>query len=336
MKREIYLERGALFPIAVYGAIESNRTKAIMLYKKVIKTGHFLKEVMHQFIEDKVLKYSAALAYYTVFSVAPFLVIIISVSGFFFEKDAIQGQLYQQINGLVGNDAALQIQQMITNIHLSKNSFFATLVSFLILIIGATGIFSEIQDSINHIWGLKSKSKRGWLTMIVNRLISFSLVISLGFVLIVSLLLNALVILVGGQLMKFVPGAGVYIVDIINNILTFSIIVFLFGVIFKVLPDAKIRWKHVMVGSFATAVLFMTGKFCIGFYLGHSNLTSIYGTAGSIIVVMIWVYYSAVILYFGAVFTKVYAKHSGSEILPNDYAVWIKTKEIELPAGAFN
>jgi membrane protein len=307
-----------------------------MIHKKVIKGYTFLKEVINQFIEDKVLKYSAALAYYTVFSVAPFLVIIISVSSFFFDREAIQGSLYHQINGLVGNDAALQIQQMITNIHLSKNSSFATTVSFLVLIIGATGIFSEIQDSINHIWGLKSKSKRGWLKIIVNRLISFSLVISLGFVLIVSLLLNALVILLSSQLMKLMPGAGVYIVDIINNILTFLIIVFLFGVIFKVLPDAKIHWKDVMVGSFATAVLFMAGKFCIGYYLGHSNLTSVYGTAGSIIVVMIWVYYSAVILYFGAVFTKVYAKHAGSEILPNDYAVWIKTREIELPATAFN
>ena len=247
----------------------------------------------------------------------------------------MQGELYQQINGLVGNEAALQIQQMITNIHLSENNVFATVVSFIILIMGATGIFSEIQDSINQIWGLKSKPKRGWLKMIMNRLISFSLIVSLGFILMVSLLLNALVVLVGTQLMKMLPGAGIYIVNGINNILTFLILTFLFGVIFKVLPDAKLRWKDVAVGSIATAVLFMLGKFCIGLYMGHSNLTSVYGTAGSIIIVMLWVYYSAVILYFGAVFTKVYARHAGSEIRPNDYAVWIRTKEIEMPAAKF-
>lgn len=292
-------------------------------------------EVIGEFLQDKALKYSAALAYYTVFSVAPFLVIIISVSGIFFGRVAVQGELYQQINGLVGNEAALQIQQMITNIHLSENNVFATVVSFIILIMGATGIFSEIQDSINQIWGLKSKPKRGWLKMIMNRLISFSLIVSLGFILMVSLLLNALVVLVGTQLMKMLPGAGIYIVNGINNILTFLILTFLFGVIFKVLPDAKLRWKDVAVGSIATAVLFMLGKFCIGLYMGHSNLTSVYGTAGSIIIVMLWVYYSAVILYFGAVFTKVYARHAGSEIRPNDYAVWIRTKEIEMPAAKF-
>lgn len=296
----------------------------------------FLKQVINHFIDDKALKFSASLSYYTVFSIAPFLAIIITFSGFFLGKQAIQGELYPQIKELVGSDAALQIQQMITNIHLSGNSFFAATVSAVVLIAGATGIFSEIQDSINHIWGLKSKPRRGWLKVIVNRLISFSLIISLGFLLMVSLLLNTLVDLLSRQLLKLLPGIGVYVIDIINNCLMFILISFLFGIIFKVLPDARIKWKDVMVGAFTTAILFMAGKFCIGFYLGHSKLGSIYGAAGSIIIVMLWVYYSAVILYFGAEFTKVYAKHYGSEILPNDYAVWIKTSEVELPAKSFN
>jgi membrane protein len=287
-------------------------------------------------MDDKALKFSASLSYYTVFSIAPFLAIIISFSGFFLGREAIQGELYPQINQLVGNDAALQIQQMITNIHVSGNSAFAATVSFIILIVGATGIFSEIQDSINHIWGLKSKPKRGWLKMLVNRLISFSLIISLGFLLMVSLLLNTLVDLLSRKLMELLPAGGVYVVDIINNSLMFILISLLFGIIFKVLPDAKIKWKDVMVGAVATAILFMIGKFCIGYYLGHSNFGSIYGTAGSIIIVMLWVYYSAVILYFGAEFTKVYARHFGHGITPNDYAVWIKTKEIELPNRPLN
>ena len=296
----------------------------------------FLKLVIINFIDDKALKFSASLSYYTVFSIAPFLAIIISFSSFFFGREAIQGELYPQIIGLVGQDAALQIQQMITNIHLSKNNFFAASVSFIILILGATGIFSEIQDSINHIWGLKSKPGKGLVKMLLNRVISFSLIISLGFLLMVSLLLNTLVDALIKQLMKLMPGKSVYLVTFANNCLMFILISLLFGIIFKVLPDAKIKWKDVMVGAVTTAILFMIGKLGIGFYLGHSNLGVIYGTAGSIIIVMLWVYYSAVILYFGAEFTKVYAKRYGGEILPDDYAVWIKTKEIELPAKALN
>ena len=292
----------------------------------------FLKQVINDFIDDKAMKFSASLSYYTVFSIAPFLAIIISIGSFFFDREAIQGELYPQIQQLVGDAAALQIQQMITSIHLSGKGFFAAMVSFIILIVGATGIFSEIQDSINHIWGLKSKPKRGWLKMLLNRLISFSLIISLGFLLMVSLLLNTVVDLLSRQLLKLLPGGGVYVIDILNNCLMFILISFLFGIIFKVLPDAKIKWKDVTVGAITTAILFMIGKFCIGFYLGHSNMGSIYGTAGSIIIIMLWVYYSAVILYFGAEFTKVYAKHYGDAIIPNDYAVWIKTEEIELPA----
>ena len=303
---------------------------------KLRQAFFFLKQVVTDFGDDKAMKFSASLSYYTIFSIAPFLAIIIAFTSFFFAREAVQGELYPQINALVGHEAALQIQQMITNIHLSKNSFFATSLSFVVLIAGATGIFTEIQDSINHIWGLKSKPKRGLLKMLLNRLISFSLIISLGFLLMVSLLLNTVVDALSRQLMKLLPAKGIYLVEIINNCLMFILLSLLFGIIFKVLPDAKIKWKDVMVGAVTTAILFMIGKFCIGFYLGHSNLGSVYGTAGSIIIVMLWVYYSAVILYFGAEFTKVYAKLYGGEILPNDYAVWIRTKEIELPAKAIN
>jgi len=300
-----------------------------------IQKGYaFLKQVLNHFIDDKALKFSASLSYYTIFSIAPFLAIIIAFAGFFFGREAIQGELYPQINNLVGHDAALQIQQMITNIHLSKNSGFATVVSLIVLVVGATGIFSEIQDSINHIWGLKSKPKLGLLKMVLNRLLSFSLIISLGFLLMVSLLLNTLVDALSRQLATLLPGKSVYVIDVLNNCLMFLLLSLLFGIIFKVLPDAKIKWKDVMIGAFATAVLFMLGKFCIGFYLGHSNLGIVFGTAGSIIIVMLWVYYSAVILYLGAEFTKVYAMLYGGNIHPSDYAVWVKTKEIELPADS--
>ena len=298
-------------------------------------TFAFLKEVFSDFIDDKVLKYSAALSYYTVFAIAPFLTIIISVTSMVFGKNAnVQEKLFAQINGLLGSEAAKQIQEMITNTQRSGNSWIASVISVIVLIVVATGIFAEIQDSINSIWGLKSKPSAGILKMLLNRLISFSLIVSLGFVLMVSLALNAIVDAISGQLANIVPGAGVYLLSIINLALTFVVVSFLFAVIFKVLPDAKIKWRDVMKGAFLTAILFIIGRYLIGLYVAKSNLSCLYGAAGSIAVILVWVYYTAIILYFGAEFTKVYSIKYGSKILPNDYAVFVKVKEEELPRQA--
>ena len=296
----------------------------------------FNKQVLSEFIADNILKYSASLAYYTILSLAPLLIIILYVTGILFGKEAISGELYGEIKDLVGSDAALQVQTSIQNIHLSTDNLIASGFGVILLLVGATGIFGEIQDSLNRIWGLKLTSRKVWWKLIMDRLISFSLIVSLGFVLIVSLLLNALVAALSSRIGQLFSASGETLLWVMDNILSLAITTVLFGTIFKVLPDAKIKWKHVMVGAFTTAVLFMVGKFGLGFYLGHSNLGIIYGTAGSIIIIMLWVYYSAVILYFGAEFTKVYARNYGGEIRPNDYAVWIRTKEIELPPKAMN
>jgi len=291
---------------------------------------NFLKEVMDNFIDDRVLKYSASLSYYTVFSIAPILIIIISIAGIFFGRDAVQGQIAGQISGLVGPEAATQIQSMIGNTHRSGNNLFASILSACILIIGATSIFNEIQDSINSIWGLKSKPKRGLLKMVINRLISFSLIISLGFIAMVSLLLDAAIKIVSDYMGR-IPGAGIYFVQTLNYLLNFVVISFMFSVIFKVLPDAKIKWRDVIKGAILTAILFIIGREVISFYVAKNNFTSIYGAAASIVIILVWVYYTAVILYFGAEFTKVYSINYGSRILPNDYAVWVTVKEEEQP-----
>ena len=291
----------------------------------------FIKDVFSGFSDDKALKYSASLSYYTVFSIAPLIIVIISAAGIVFGRDAVQGKIFDQIKGLVGTEAATQIQDMISKTHSSGSTVFASIVSAIVVIVGATGIFGEIQDSINSIWGLKSKPKTGIIKIVINRLISFSLVISLGFVLMVSLAVNAFVSVITSQLANIIPGAGTYFLLIINQALIFVILSFMFSVIFKVLPDAKIKWRDVGKGAMLTAVLFMIGKYLIGLYVAKSNLTSVYGAAGSIIIIMVWVYYTAVILYFGAEFTKVYSIRYGSKILPNDYAVWIKVTEEEQP-----
>jgi len=296
--------------------------------QKIFSLYHFIKQVIMEFIDDNVLKYSASLAYYTVFSLAPMLIIIISICGWLFGKEAVQGQMYGEIKDLVGSSAALQIQENIKNIHLTKDTPLATIFSIIVLVIGGTGIFGEIQDSLNRIWGLKVKTKKAWWKLILNRLLSFSLILSLGFVLIVSLVLTALIAIIGDRLNHILSGASKIFVPIIDNAISFIITALLFAIIFKVLPDAKIKWKDVSIGAIITAVLFTLGKIGIGYYLGRSNMATIYGAAGSVIIIMLWAYYSSVILYLGAEFTKVYANGHGSKIQPNDYSVWIKIEEI--------
>lgn len=290
-----------------------------------------LKQSFSDFIDNKVFKLSAALAFYTIFSLPAMLIIIISVSDLFYGRAAIEGTLYHQIAEFVGNDAAIQIQQTIRAAALSQSSYFATIVGIITLIFGATSVFSEIQDSINYIWKLKTKPRKGmgFLKLLFNRLLSFSLVVTLGFLLLVSLLINGLMDMLITRLTSMFPELTVVVVYAVNVIITFGITALLFALIFKILPDARIKWRHVRAGAFTTAILFMLGKFLIGYYLGHSRLSSTYGTAGSVIVMLLWVYYSAMILYFGAVFTHVFAAHSGSRIYPNSYAVWVQEIEVE-------
>lgn len=303
--------------------------------KRIITFFTFLKQVFGEFISENILKYSASLAYYTVLSIAPLLLILLSITGFLFGKDAINGQLYGEINKLVGSDAALQIQTSIQNITVSNDNVFATTIGTIVLIIGATGIFGEIQDSLNRIWGLKIKARKVWWKVLLDRLISFSLILSLGFVLVVSLVLNAIAAAISDKIIEFMPGVGSIFLVVIDTAVTLLITTILFGCIFKVLPDAKIKWKDVSIGAFITACLFLLGKYGIGFYLGSSKLSSIYGAAGSIMILMIWVYYSSAILYLGAIFTKVYATDFGGQISPSEYSEWVKIKEIPMPEVQF-
>lgn len=295
--------------------------------KRFISVFSYIKKVFKEFSADNILKYSASLAYYTVFSIAPLLVIISTLSAIFFGREAVQGQVYEQLEGLVGSVAAVQIQDIIKNIHLTGNSFFASVVSVIILLIGATTLFGEVQDSFNKIWGLRIKAKKVWWKLILTRLLSFSLILCIGFIMIVSLVLNALVSAFGKFIGRYIHNFSVYFIEITEALLSLLVATFLFSLMFKWLPDAKIKWKDVLFGGLITAIFFTLGKLAIGFYLGKSNLTTLYGAAGSIIIIMVWVYYSSIILYLGAEFTKVHAKLYGGKIYPNDFAEWIKIEE---------
>lgn len=281
-----------------------------------------LKDAFTGFGDDKVTKLSASLAYYTGFSLAPLLVVIIALCGFFFGREAVQGTIDNQIQAFIGADAAKQLQEMIKNAAVSGKGTMATIIGVVTLLIGATTIFGEIQDSINSIWGLKPKPKVGIMKTIQTRLLSFGLIASLGFLLLVSLAATAVVEGLGGRLKAMLPDVTVILFYVINLVLTLGVVTVLFAVIFKVLPDAKIRWQDIWPGAVATSILFLIGKFAISLYISKSEIGSTYGAAGSLAVIFVWIYYSAIILYFGAEFTKAYALNKGARIVPNHYAQW--------------
>ncbi|MFW0736345.1 MULTISPECIES: YihY/virulence factor BrkB family protein [unclassified Flavobacterium] len=294
------------------------------------KTWYLLKTTFLEFNDDNAIKLSAALSYYTIFALPPLLIIIITICGFFFGEEAVTGELYGQINRLVGNDAAIQIQDAIKNVQLTDSNVFVTIFGVVMLLIGASGVFAEIQSSINFIWGLRAKPNKGLKKFIQNRIMSFSMIVSVGFLMLVSLMLNAVLDLLNSRLKIYLEDNTVYLFYVINLIIVLVSITLLFAIIFRTLPDGVIKWKDAFIGAGCTAVLFLIGKFAIGFYLGNSTIASVYGAAGSVIIILVWVYYSAIILYFGAEFTKVYAKSFGGQIAPNEYAVEIKKEIFEI------
>ncbi|OOQ61539.1 ribonuclease BN [Mucilaginibacter pedocola] len=300
------------------------------LTRKSFKNGFtIMKAAFNGFSDDLALKYSASLAYYTIFSLAPLLLLLISLAGLVLGKDAIQGKIFHEINGLVGNDAAKQIQDMLKNLQTSGKSTISVIIGAVTLILGATTVFGEIQESINIIWQVKPKPKVGWIRLLKNRLLSGSLIVAIGFLLLVSLVVNGALLAASYYLKHFLPAITVTFFNVLNALISFTVIAVLFGVIFKVLPDAKVRWKDVRSGALFTAVLFMIGRVIIGIYIEKSGTSSTYGAAGSLIVILLWVYYTAAILYFGAEFTRAYADFYGVRIEPAEFAVHVEQKESE-------
>jgi membrane protein len=300
--------------------------------KQKIKTYFkLLKEAGSEFGQDNATKLSASLAYYTIFSIGPLLLVVIALAGMLYDPEAITGEIHSQIAGLIGQDGAITIEEMLHNISKSQNKQFFGIVGGVVLVFGATGVFVEIQSSINYIWSIRAKPKKGWLKFITDRFLSFSLIAGIGFLLIVSLVVNALMDSLTSRLGNFFGDANVILAKVLSYLVLFAVISFMFGIIYKVLPDARIAWKDAMVGASFTGFLFLVGKFIIGYYLSTSNFDT-YGAAASIIIILSWVYYSAMILYFGAEFTKVYALERGRGIIPYKTAVFIIKREAkELP-----
>ncbi len=292
-------------------------TKVKQIFKKY---WEILVDAGSGFANDKGMKLSGSLAYSTIFSLPPMLLLVIIFGGTFYGQDALQGKIFMELKDIVGSNTALQIQDIIRGLQFQKNSMIATIIGTIALVIGATGIFVEIQDSLNMIWGVRSKAKKGFIKLLLNRAISFSMIIGLGFLLIVSLVVNTILLALSKWLLSKFPEMPFNVLNLINTAVIFFVISFLFTVIFKMLPDVRIRWKQVWPGAFVTAALFLVGKFLIGIYISNTNTVSLYGAASSIIVLLLWIYFSSAILFFGAEFTRAYIEYHGRRIEPNSYA----------------
>ncbi|HEY9872211.1 MAG TPA: YihY/virulence factor BrkB family protein [Candidatus Obscuribacterales bacterium] len=278
------------------------------------------KETFQEWQEDKAARLAAALSYYTAFSVAPLLIIVIAIVAMVFGQDAAEGRIDEQIRGLVGSEGAKAIQEMIVNSRKPAEGTIATIISVVILLFGASGVFAELQDSLNTIWEVAPKPGQGVKAVVKHRFMSFAMVLGIGFLLLVSLGLSTALAALGGYLGQLLPNLDI-VVRILNFAISFGVITLLFAMIYRILPDVKIAWGDVWLGAAITSLLFSIGRWAIGLYLGNSSVGSTYGAAGSFVVFLLWVNYSAQILFFGAEFTQVYANKYGSQIVPDKNAV---------------
>jgi membrane protein len=274
------------------------------------------KATAKEWIAADPFRQSAVVAYYAVFSIPALLVIVIAIAGLVFGQEAVQGEISEQIKGALGHDTAESVENIIAKVSEQKSSVIATIIGVVMLIVGSTAVFSELQTSLNQIWEVKVIAKKKWLKTIKNKLFSFGLVLSLGFLMLASLVLTAALEALGGLIKDRLPDFIPFVLKILNFLLSFGVITVLFALIFKVLPDAKIRLRDVWIGAMTTTLLFILGKFGLGIYFAKANPGSAYGAAGSVVLIMLWVSYSCMILFFGAEFTKQYATFHGHKLQP--------------------
>ncbi len=290
-----------------------------------------LKTSLAEWSEDKAPRLAAALAYYTVFSLAPLLVIVIAIAGLVFGEEAARGALSAQIEGLVGTTGAQAIEEMIKGASQRESGIVATVIGVATLLLGASGLFGQLQDALNTIWEVQPKPNQGIVATIKQRFFSFTMVLGTGFLLLVSLVISAVLAGVVQYFQGILPGAD-WVWQAVNVVVGLAVTTLLFGLIFKIIPDVEIDWSDVWIGAAATAVLFSIGRLLLGLYLGRSSFGSTYGAAGSLVVLLIWIYYSAQILFLGAEFTQVYANSFGSRVEPSPNAVAV-TEEARAQQG---
>lgn len=277
------------------------------------------KQAVLEFVEDSAFRYSAAVSFYTMISLAPLLVIVMTMTTVFVDIQAVKSELLFQVGDLIGTHGAATLETVLENAEESRQKGTATALGFIVLIFGSTAVFAQLQDALNRIWGVETKPEKIWWSFFLTRLISFGMVLAIGFLLLVSLLVTTVLTTISTTLRLELPGGDAvwYSIDVVSSLV---IITLLFAFLFRYVPDVRIAWSDVWIGAVITAVLFTGGKRLIGFYLGHSAVTSVYGAAGSLVALLFWVYYSALIVFFGAEVAQVFTRLFGGDIKPRRFA----------------
>ncbi|HEY0030990.1 MAG TPA: YihY/virulence factor BrkB family protein [Bacteroidia bacterium] len=272
---------------------------------------------------------AAVISYYAIFSIPALLVIVITTAGFFFGEEAVSGAISGQISSVMGNETAQQIEDIVAKSSQTQTSIIATIIGIITLILGATGVFVQLQKSLDLIWEVEPKAEKALLKSLKDRLFSFGLIMSIGFLLLISLLISAGLSVLSEWIRGIMPDVMMVLFRVLSFVISFGVVTVLFALMFRILPDVKIRWRDVWLGAMITSLLFVAGKFLLGLYFGKADPGSAYGAAGSIILIMLWVNYSSMIVFYGAEFTKQYALHHGREIEPKRDAVVIRATEAE-------
>jgi membrane protein len=282
--------------------------------------GSLLKATVVEWIDDNAARVAASLAFYTLLSMAPLVILSIAIAGVALGEDTARASIVREIGAFIGPQAAGALDAVVASASKSESGTLSSIVGVIVLLVGASGVFGELQYALDTIWGVKPKPRRGLLGIVRDRLFSFSMVIAVAFVLLVSLIISAVLSGVGNFMADALPG-GAMLWQVINLAVSLGVITVLFALIFKVVPDVEIGWRDVWVGAFVTAALFNVGKYALGFYLGSSSVASSYGAAGSVVALVLWVYYSSQLVFLGAEFTQVFARRFGVQIRPSKNAL---------------
>lgn len=301
--------------------------------KIVQRIVRFTKLMFHAFVEDRTFDLGASLAYYTIFSIVPLLVVVIAISGIVAGPDAVRGQVFTQLNGLVGPDTAKALEDIVGNAYVSGKGWLATVIGLVTLVVGATGIFNALKTSLNRMWEIQPKPKNSVVGFVVSRLLSFSFVMGLGFLLIVTFTLNALITGFSDDLGRALPGLGSLLIQFISFALSFSVSTFVFACVFKYLPAARIAWRDVIPGAAFTTVLFGLGKYILMLYFDSSDPASAFGAAAGLISLLLWTFYSSQTFFLGAEFVYVWCQEHGRPIKPRSDAVRVVRQELTIEHG---
>lgn len=287
---------------------------------KIKDLGKIFKTTFKEWNDKDPFRQSAVIAYYALFSIPGLLLLIISITGFFYGKDVASEHILSQVSSTMGSETADQIKEILISAGKSQSTIWASIIGLVVLLVGATGVFVELQKTFNQIWHVKVVAKKGILPILKARLFSFGLILAIAFLLLISLVVSSVIAAMSDWMNVYTSSFMIIVFKIVNFLLSFLIISVLFALMFKILPDAKIKWKYVWFGSLITGMLFTLGKAGLAFYFGKANPASSYGAAGSVILILLWVSYSSMILFFGAEFTATYAKLYSDKILPSEIA----------------